>query len=261
MKTIATLVLAASLPLLAGCGRDDPAPGSADAVRPTTALGRTVARAMEDARRELREGDLSLNHHYDVRIGGARVRQRGDDSLPPASITPQGDLVVAGETVTRTEHERALARAYREALIDVAERGMDLGVRGVDMGMRAASEAIAGLFRGDHEEIEARVEAEARKMEAEAMKLCDRLPRLLEAQQALAAARPEFAPYARMTVHDIEDCRKDIAQDMAEQAASAEHTETRSGRRLDPAAEADAAAATGASANRPGAAADRDPTR
>src|SRR5690606_40197933 len=95
------------------------------------------------------------------------------------------------------------------------------------MGMRAASEAISSLFLGDKEDIEARVEADAHKMEAEAMKLCDRLPRLLEAQQALAAARPEFAPYARMTVHDIEDCRKDIAQDLAEQAASAEPTETR----------------------------------
>src|SRR5690606_39512496 len=68
MKTIAPLVLAASLPPLAGCRRDDPAPASADAVRPTTALGRTVPRGTEDARRALRAADLSLTHHYDVRI-------------------------------------------------------------------------------------------------------------------------------------------------------------------------------------------------
>src|SRR5690606_33672610 len=155
-------------PLLAACERDDPAPGSAEAVRPATALGRSVARAMEDARRQVRAGDRSLTRHYDVLNAAAHVRQRGVDTRPTASIAPQAYLLAARETVTRTEHERGLARAYREALVDVAERGMDLGVRGVDMGMRAASEAIAGLFRGDHEEIEARVEAEARKMEAEA---------------------------------------------------------------------------------------------
>ena len=260
MKTIATFVLAASLPLLAGCGRDDPAPASTDAAAPTTALGRTVARAMEEARRELREGDLSLNHSYDVRIGGAHVRSRGDGSLPSASITPQGDLVIDGETVTRDEDERALARAYREAIIEVAERGMDLGVQGADMGMRAASEAITGLFRGNHEDIEARIEAEARKIEAEAMKLCDRLPRLLEVQQALAAARPEFVPYARMTVADIQDCREGVEEETAEHASAAQ-AEARHGHDLDPAAEADAAAAIDASAERPDATTGADPTR
>lgn len=259
MKIIAILVLAASLPLLAGCGHDDPAPRSTDAAEPATALGRTVARAMDEARRELREGDLSLNHQYDVRIGGAHLRNDGDDSLPAASITPQGDLVIAGETVTRNEDDRALARAYREAIIEVAERGMDLGVQGADMGMRAASEAITGLFSGKHDEVEARIEAEARKIEAQAMKLCDRLPRLLEAQQALAAALPEFAPYARMTVRDIEDCRKD-GEDMADHA-SADHAGAHRDHDLDPAAEADAAAATGAGADRPAAATDADPTR
>lgn len=259
MKTIATLVLAASLPLLAGCGHDDPAPASTDAAAPTTALGRTVARAMEEARRELREGDLSLNHNYDVRVGGAHLRSRGDDSLPSASITPRGDLVIAGQTVTRSDDERALARAYREALIEVAERGMDLGVQGADMGMRAAREAITGLFRGNHGDVEARIEAEARKIEAEAMKLCDRLPDLLAAQEALAAARPEFAPYARMTVADVKDCRDDVEEQMADQA-SAGHADAHHDHDLDPAAEADAAAAT-TGANRPGRDKDADPTR
>jgi hypothetical protein len=31
-------------------------------------------------------------------------------------------------------------------------------------------------------------------------------------QQALAAAVPEFKPYARMTQADIEDCGKDVGQ-------------------------------------------------
>lgn len=260
MKPIATLVLAVCLPLLAGCGHDDPAPASTDAAAPTTALGRTVARTMKDARRQLHEGDLSLNRNP-VRIGSTHLRNRDDDDpLPAASITPQGDLVIAGQTLTRTEDERALARAYREAIIDVAERGMDLGVQGADLGMRAAREAITGLFSGNRGEVEARIDAEATTITAEAMKLCDRLPGLFQAQQALAAARPEFAPYARMTAADVKDCREDVEEKMADHA-TARHARRHHDENLDPAAEADAAAATGTSTDRAGGDTDADPPR
>jgi len=249
MKTFATLALLAALPLLAACGRD-PAPEpttadqAADAAAPRTALGRTVARALDEARKELREGDLSLDHGYDVTVNGKRVHSKPDDSLPKAAITPRGELVVAGRTVPMDEDARALALAYREALIGVAEAGMDLGVRGADLGMHAAREAIGSLFSGDREGLEARIEAEARKLEAGALKLCERLPGLLDTQRALATAVPEFAPYARLTVEDIEDCREQ-AQDHGDSAVANERTNDRD---LDPAAEADAAAATDAAA-------------
>ena len=43
-------------------------------------------------------------------------------------------------------------------------------------------------------------------IEVAAMALCDRLPALYQSQQALAAAVPEFAPYADMDESDIDDC-------------------------------------------------------
>jgi len=257
MKTVATLVLATALPLLAACGRDAPpadhavqAPGE----EPGTFLGRTVARAMDEARKELREGDLSLNGEFDARINGKRVHRGGADNLPPAAITPQGELVVAGTKVPMDEAGHALALAYREALIAVAETGMDLGVHGADLGMRAARDAIGSLFRGDTEAMEARVEAEARKLEAAAMQLCDQLPHLLDTQQALAAAVPEFAPYARLTAGDVKDCREhhdDPVDPGSAVADAADATHGRPGDRFDAAAEADAAAETGAAAPEP----------
>lgn len=216
MKHFATLALLASLPLFAACQRDaPPPPPAADAQTgadtrpaPQTALGRTVAKAMDEARRELHEGNLSLNGDYDVQINGKRVHREASD-LPVAEITPEGQLIVAGTTIAMDDANRALAREYRAGLLAVAEAGMDLGVQGADLGMRAARDAIGSLFRGDTEQMEKRVEAEAEKLKAGAMQLCNRLPALLAAQQALAAAVPEFSPYARMEASDIEDCNNE----------------------------------------------------
>lgn len=237
MKSFATLALLASLPLLGACQRDDaatpaqsPAGGQADSrPAPQTALGRTVAAAMEEARRELHEGNLGLNSSTDIRINGKRIQRNADD-LPKAEITPDGQLIVAGTPIAMDANARALAREYRAAILAVAETGMDLGVQGADLGMRAAADAIGSLLRGDTDQMEKRVEAEAASLEASAMRLCDQLPGLLAAQDALAAAVPEFAPYARMETSDVDDCRD--KSDHGDAGASA----------ADAAAEADAAA-------------------
>ena len=210
MKPLATLALLACLPLFAACQRDAATPAaagdqSADTA-PRTALGRTVAKAMDEARQQLREGDLSLNGDYDVRVNGTRLSRKASD-LPPAHITRDGQLVVSGTAVAMDDNARAMVRDYRAGVIAVAEAGMDIGVQGADLGMKAAGEAIGSLFRGDTEQVEKRIEAEARRLEASALQLCDRLPAVLSAQQSLAAAVPEFAPYARMEASDIDDCR------------------------------------------------------
>lgn len=209
MKHFATFALIACLPLFAACQRDA-APAAPDGrsadTAPQTALGRTVARAMDEARKQLREGDLDLNGDYDVRINGTRLVRKGSD-LPPAHITRDGQLVVSGAEVGMDDAARAMARDYRDGVIAVAEAGMDIGVQGADLGMKAAGDAIGSLFRGDTDQVEKRIEAEAKRLEASALQLCDRLPALLSAQQSLAAAVPEFAPYARMEAGDIDDCR------------------------------------------------------
>ena len=226
MKTFATVAFLAALPLLAACRRDAPPPppaaepaGDTASAAPATALGRTVAKAMEEARKELRTGNLGLNGNYDVRINGKRL-SRNAGSLPPAHITPEGQLVVEGRDVAMDDASRALARDYRTHLIAIAETGMDLGVQGADLGMQVAREAIGSLFRGDTDQIEKRIkEAEGKQLEAAALQLCEQLPGLLSAQQSLAAAVPEFAPYARMEASDVDECRNKHESIAAEIAA------------------------------------------
>ena len=213
MHRFAPLALAAGLALLSACQRDaGPAPSDAGGqatasptVEPQTALGRTVARAMDQARRKLHEEDLGLNGNHSIDINGRGIAHDTSD-LPPADITPQGELRIEGRTIDTGEEGRQLALAYRRQMIAIAETGMDLGVQGADLGMRAAGDAIASVFRGDTAEVEQRLEAAAQRLEAAAGRLCLQLPDLLAAQDALAARVPEFRPYARLTRQDVEDC-------------------------------------------------------
>jgi hypothetical protein len=62
------------------------------------------------------------------------------------------------------------------------------------------------VFSGNPDRIEQRIEAEAEKIKASATKLCDRLPAMLDTQTRLAAAMPEFRPYATMDQSDIDEC-------------------------------------------------------
>ena len=86
---------------------------------------------------------------------------------------------------------------------------MEIGVQGADLATKAMGEAFKGIFSGKSEkEIEKSVEAEAAKIKMAPPKLCGRLPAMMASQQKLAAAVPEFRPYATMTQDDIDDCTR-----------------------------------------------------
>lgn len=190
--------------LLAGltaCGQT-PAPASAPAAADDTAvastrLGQKVREATEKAREKMATSNISVSE--------------GASTLPKAEITPQGDLLIGGKPVTINENQRALLLQHRANVTAIALAGMEIGVQGADLGMRAAGEAIKGIFSGNTEDIEKKVEAEAEKMKLSAAKLCEKLPALQESQQALAAAIPEFKPYANLKQVDVEGCIEDTS--------------------------------------------------
>ena len=100
---------------------------------------------------------------------------------------------------------------YRQQLVGIAEAGMDIGAQGADLGIHAAKEALWGALTGKQDkDIEASVKPQAEQIKAAAVTLCKRLPRLLVSQQNLAAAMPEFRPYATMEQKDVDDCGKEM---------------------------------------------------
>lgn len=169
-------------------------------------LGAAVSSAMDKAREKMLTANLKLSSGH-------------DSDLPRAEITPQGDLLIAGNAVAVTPQQRSLLLQYRSAILGIASAGMDVGTKGADMGMHIAGQAIAGALSGKSEqEINQRANAEAEGIRQSAAKLCDRMPALLDSQQQLAAALPAFRPYATMDQKDIVDCRTSALKDDNEKA-------------------------------------------
>lgn len=185
-----SFALMLALPL-AACGSQDKEP-AATANEANSTLGKVVREATDKAREEMVQGNFKLNA----------------DGQPVAEITPEGRLLVDGKDVVTTAEQRAHLLAYRQQVQAVAMAGMDIGVAGANLGTRAAGEAIKGMFTGDTDGIEQRINAEAEKLKTEAAKICERMPAMLAAQQALARSLPAFAPYATMDQSDVDDCGK-----------------------------------------------------
>ncbi len=219
MKIFNTIALALMLPL-AACGQSgqtDSQPTSANSPPPTAAsasasektssvISGNIQKAMEKAKRELATRNIDVNS---VHIGGSRHKDK--DARPKAEITPQGDLLIAGRKVAATPAQQTLLLDYRKQIVGIAEAGIDIGTQGADLGINAAREALWGAFSGKSDkDIEAAIKPQTDKIQAAAAQLCLRLPDLLSAQQQLAAAMPEFRPYATMQQKDIDDCGKDM---------------------------------------------------
>lgn len=215
MKSLALIVIAAILSLLGACDRSAPQPdSSASAARPApdTVIGRSVEKAMDKARAKLATENISLSS-FDVSGNNNGIvvtaDDNADDTRPKAEITPQGVLLIEGRKVDANAQQRALLLQYRKQVEGIASTGMDIGVHGADLGMKAATEAVKGIFSGNPGDVEQRVEAEAENIKLSARQLCEQLPAMLETQTALAAAMPEFEPYATMEQDDIDDCYHD----------------------------------------------------
>jgi len=126
---------------------------------------------------------------------------------PSAGSTPASDKGFIGRRV-----EEAMTEARKELRtknISISD-GFNINVNGHEIHTKGTDLPKAEISpQGDLLVEGKRMEAKGKAIEAEAMKLCTRLPSLLASQQALAVSVPEFKPYARMTQEDIDDCNKE----------------------------------------------------
>lgn len=230
------IALLACMPLVACSNDHTPPPASSSSSQPNSTLGKIVEKEIQEAREKLVTENIGLNGNIRVKAGDGGVTVFGDedrkDSRPKAEITPKGDLLIEGKAVAINADQRVLLMEYRSHIIGVAESGMEIGVQGADLATKAVGEAFKGLLSGKSEqEIEKTVEAEAAKIKKSAAKLCGRLPGMMASQQKVAAALPEFRPYATMTQDDIDDCLDDsketASMNPAEEAAAAAEAPTK----------------------------------
>lgn len=182
-------LLAASM--LSACS--DNASSGADPGEPATMLGKAVKGATDHAREELATANIQVSK----------------DQHSKAEITPEGDLLVDGKRITPTTEQRKLLLEYRGHIIGIAEAGIDIGLQGADLAGKAVGEALKGVLTGNTDQIEQKIEAEAGGIEKAAVELCKLLPAMKVTHDKLAAAMPEFKPYATMDQSDVDDCGKD----------------------------------------------------
>lgn len=214
----------AAVALLSACNRPaadrDPATTTAEADasgdNAPGFIAKAIDRELEKARKELHEGNIAIGGDgINVSINGKHYAGDPDDGRPRAEISPEGNLLVDGNAVAIDANQRALLLDYRGQIIAIAEAGIAIGGKGAGLAEAALKQAVGAIFSGNSEEIERNVEAEAKKLQAEARVLCTKLPAMLETQQRLAASLPEFKPYATMTQEDVDDCLKDVEEEGA----------------------------------------------
>ena len=194
---LSTLVLLAGCLPLAACGNTHDDDAAREAERSVEVLGVEMTKIEREVREELATGNIDF---------GGNHRGSDDSNDSDAEITPEGDLLIDGKEIAVDAQERAMLLAYRKHITEVALAGAKIGMQGAELAKTAMGEAFRGVLSGNTEEMEAKIEAEAAKIEAQVVVLCDRLAPLLETQQALAASIPELEPYATMTQDDVDDC-------------------------------------------------------
>lgn len=189
---------------LAACNADRTHDALADTVTGGTTeslLDDASYKAIDEARDDVRSRNISLSE--------------STQGAPKVEITPQGDLLINSVPIATTSGQNALLLDYRTRLIEVAESGMGIGTQGTELAGKAKTEMERALL------------ADAARIEAAAAELCSRLPALLASERRLAAALPEFAPYAQMDDGDIDDCMDDHDRGATDAQRAQRRDETR----------------------------------
>ena len=122
-KLRSALLLTLAMPLIGACQPAPPPPAATKdaataADTPKTAIGRSVEKAITEAREELRTKNISISDGVHINVNGHEFKH--DDNLPKAEITPRGDLLIEGKPVPVTPAQRALLLEYRHEIIGVA---------------------------------------------------------------------------------------------------------------------------------------------
>lgn len=139
---------------------------------------------------------------------GKRITLRADGQ-PEAQISAAGEFSVDGKPVSVTPAQRDLLQTYHRELNGMTADGIAIGKQGAALAGKAVTEAIKGAINGDGDQIDAKIEADTKKIEQQALQLCKRLVTIKAAQDSLARQLPAFKPYATIDVHDVDDCSTD----------------------------------------------------
>ncbi|HTI96728.1 MAG TPA: hypothetical protein VL425_09505 [Rudaea sp.] len=126
--------------------------------------------------------------------------------LADAVIDSSGALSIAGTPVTVNAAQAQIAVRYFASALALRNDAMKTGAAGASTAATAIASVAEGLASGNPDSIDAKVNASAAKVEAAANRVCADVRALAQAQNELAAALPQFKPYATIVTHEVNDC-------------------------------------------------------
>lgn len=140
-----------------------------------------------------------------IAIDGDHVQVRGDGRS--ARIGADGAISIDGKPLTLSAAQQAAGREFYAQALGIRRDGAAIGKAGADMAGQVLATVAQDLRNGQTDQTEAKIEAQAAKLQDQAMRICQRVETLRRAQQQLTEALPQFQPFARVVAGSGEECR------------------------------------------------------
>ena len=138
-----------------------------------------------------------------IQDNAVRIRVPGK---PSAYVHADGELVIAGHTVTLTPADRALAQQYYEHALGISTAGEATGQAGGQLGVQIVGSLFAALWQDNSAVIDRTAHRGSARVSADVRSLCSQMAGLVSTQKALVAAVPAFAPYSIIRERDVRHC-------------------------------------------------------
>lgn len=144
-----------------------------------------------------------------IRVEGSQIVLHPEHGAS-ATIGSSGDFAVDGKPVDITPAQRALLLQYYAGAAAVHEHGVATGKAGAAIAGEAIKGAVSSVAGGDGKSTEDRMNAQADKVKQAALKICDDLEQIRDAQDQLVTQLDAFKPYGQLiTADSVNECRKD----------------------------------------------------
>lgn len=143
-----------------------------------------------------------------IRVEGSQIVLHPEHGAS-ATIGSSGDFAVDGKPVNITPAQRALLLQYYASAAAVREHGVATGKAGAAIAGEALKGVASSVAGDDGKSTEDRVNAQAAKVKQAALKICDDLEQIRNAQDQLATQLDAFKPYGQLIIADsVSECRK-----------------------------------------------------
>lgn len=143
-----------------------------------------------------------------IRVEGSQIVLHPEHGAS-ATIGSSGDFAVDGKPVQITPAQRVLLLQYYAGADAVREHGVETGKAGAAIAGEAIKGAVSNMAGGDGKSTEDKVSAQTGKVKQAALKICDDLEQIRNAQDQLVTQLDAFKPYGQLiTADSVSECRK-----------------------------------------------------